>query len=1325
MTRYNWIVRVLLCSLGIVAVDELPLYGREGAVARDRWQHQWRNVDVGVAGVSQSAPLCSRDTSPPEQEWSSLRPAAKATAQASNCPSVDVAAFTGDALLNYLRTTSKGCLERTLHISNNPAIKADVPTIFSNRNMQSVFAEIERLAATYDGTNSTGMLQLWFFVQVGYDYYRFFPGETGVGPFDAATDRAYLAASDAFAASDHFYAPNDEAAQILYYYFETAFAAGLSRNHLAPIKRVLSGFTPERAASEDQAGSFETVLRRVSGAFEDNNQVFFDALAQDPEFVEVMLQVTRYDFFFLIEEDHPFTPRLHLLETAVQILVRLTQLDRLREAAIAALTSVLSHHERLSSPFLVAARGLENQVSCASLNICSDGLAREILVQALPNTYSFDDGAIVFQTPLDLVEVRPWYYAAKEVQAQFHRLVETDEVVRDDLDVFTARIYGTKLDYTIFEAYLSGKNTRGIHSSGGYGGGTMATFVRNRPGDRVTHSGGPFEETVRHEYVHYLADRFGLLRGGPWFDEGLAEFLVSSTQADGIPVQKGHVGYVGGAGKNLRLDPAELFNAEYSGDLGGGYFYNYAGLFFQFMHQQRRTQLLELLDLVRSGDHAAYAAQVRTWAADSQLAANFDTFLDEQIANISREPGSDAPSTYVPHTTGLTSDNPAEIESALQRINSGLDLRCQTVATELNPRFGCSGNLSAGSEFGGGQSELSSGDQGESSFFDLFDAFDAQVAQASEGRGALNEHLNTRLDSFIVAAVEDGALTNFKAMNCYFANVTGNPPMADLYCEGPLRPAAVDWVPPQVDMKVSLTDLSGGSSIYVGERLRLAAALDFPQEAASNVTFTWSASLPVTNVLVRSSAHCKVVEETERKGTLACGSVYNQNVGWPLTLDLYFTPLQAGSLDFSIEFSSDEREIEPLDNIASVQWTISQMSYHIATLSGHTDGVVSVSCSPDGTSLASLSWNGMVKLWDVATKTNTATIEEHARLLSMAFSPDWTTFATGAADGTVKLWDVATKTNTTLLSGPAVWVHSVAFSPDGTTLAAGLEGGTVKLWDVATKTNTTTLSWPTDHAYSVAFSPDGTTLAAGLGRAEIKLWNLETKNTVTLSGHESYVKSVAFSPDSATLASGAADGTVRLWNVETKTSTTLDVTWRVYSVAFSPDGTTLAVGAGDNGTIQLWNVATKINVATFSGHPFSVQSVAFSPDGTMLVSGSGDKTVQLWDVSEWKRAKRLARAEERSDQPDGPQLAQNAPNPFNSETVLSYFLHAPGPVRLEVFALTGQRVAVLRQGPQQAGYHRLRWNGRDDAGRFVASGMYLYRLETDEAVLTRKLMLLR
>ena len=1257
-----------------------------------------------------------------ELEWSSLRSAAKV--QADACPSVDVAALAGDALINYLRTTSKGCLESTLYISSNPPIRADVPTIFSNRNMQSVFAEIEELAAGYDGTNSTGMLQLWFFAEVGYGYHRFFP-QTEVGPFDAATDRAFLAASNAFAASDHFYAPNDEAAEILYYYIQAAFAAGLRRNHLAPIKQVLSGLTPERARASGelwgpQLRAFTTVLRRVHGAFENQDEGltlhrnFMASLAQDPEFVEVMLQVSRYDFFFLIEEDHPFTPRLQLLETTVQILVRLTQLDSLREAAIAALISVLSEHERLSSPFLAVARALENQVDCASLNICRDVLEGEILAQAVPNTHRFDDGAIAFQTSLDLEKVHPWYYAIKQVQAQFHRLVETDEVVRTDRDMFTVRIYETYHDYMRFEAYLSGVDTRGIHSGGFYSGGIVRIFraqFRN------------LFEDLRHEYAHYLADRFGLLSGGgPWFDEGLAEFLVSSTQAEGVPVREVQVQYI--ASDEIRLDPAGLFTSYYSGDLGGGYFYYYADLFFHFMYQQRRTQLLELFDLVRNGNQATYNARIAAWAADSQLAADFDAFLNEQIANLDQLTN---PSTSYIYPSFLTSDSTAEIEAALQRINGDLNLSCRTVASEPSPRFGCSGSLPAES--------LSSEEQDASSLFDLFAA--GQVTQFVGDRGAINEHLNARLDSFIVAAVEDEAITNFEAMNCYFANVEGSPPAADLYCEGPLRPA--DVASAQVDLKATLSNSSySDSSAYVSERLRLRVALDFRGKVASNVIMTWSASLPVADLTAVGSGLCEVVERTQRTGTLACGVVYNEDAGLPLALSLYLNPLQAGVLNFSVEFSSDGPEVEPADNVASLQMTISRMPQHIATLSGHTDGIFSVALSPDGTTLASGSVDGTVKLWDVTTNTNTATLKGDFMVRSVAFSPDGTTLATGSGDqngtgGTVKLWDVATNTNTATFEF-VTSVHSVAFSPDGTTLATGSGDGTVWLWDVIT--NTPTFFRYTDPVYSVAFSPDGTTLAAGLGafgadRATVKLWDMGTKtNVATLSGHRSWVRSVAFSPDGTTLASGSGDGTIKLWDVATKTNTaTFDVDYQVGPVAFSPDGTILAYGLLD-GTVRLRDMATGTNLITFFAHTHSVASVAFSPDGAMLASGAlepSEKTVQLWDVSEWTHPRSQAKllAQELHGRPDSPQLAQNAPNPFNSQTVLSYFLHAPGPARLEVFSLTGQRVAVLHQGPQQAGYHRLRWNGRDDADRPVASGLYLYRLMTDEGALTRKLMLLR
>ena len=103
----------------------------------------------------------------------------------------------------------------------------------------------------------------------------------------------------------------------------------------------------------------------------------------------------------------------------------------------------------------------------------------------------------------------------------------------------------------------------------------------------------------------------------------------------------------------------------------------------------------------------------------------------------------------------------------------------------------------------------------------------------------------------------------------------------------------------------------------------------------------------------------------------------------------------------------------------------------------------------------------------------------------------------------------------------------------------------------------------------------------------------------------------------------------------------------------------------------------------------------------------------------------MALARERLGLPEGPRLKQNAPNPFNSGTIISWFQLQPGSARLEVFALTGRRVAVLHEGRKEAGSHRLRWDGRDERGRSLASGVYVYRLVMREAVQTRKLTLLR
>ena len=170
---------------------------------------------------------------------------------------------------------------------------------------------------------------------------------------------------------------------------------------------------------------------------------------------------------------------------------------------------------------------------------------------------------------------------------------------------------------------------------------------------------------------------------------------------------------------------------------------------------------------------------------------------------------------------------------------------------------------------------------------------------------------------------------------------------------------------------------------------------------------------------------------------------------------------------------------------------------------------------------------------------------------------------------------------------------------------------------------------------------------------------------------------------------------------------------------------TFSVTAG-GGTLSSTTATTDANGRAATrltlGSELGTNSVEATVEGlvpvTFTATGQKSPFASLFDVFLSGSGKLVAL-------PDSPQLAQNAPNPFNSQTVLSYFLPAAGPVRLDMFTLTGQRVAVLHQGPQQAGYHRLHWDGRDNTGRSLASGTYLYRLMTDETVLTRKLTLLR
>ncbi len=88
-------------------------------------------------------------------------------------------------------------------------------------------------------------------------------------------------------------------------------------------------------------------------------------------------------------------------------------------------------------------------------------------------------------------------------------------------------------------------------------------------------------------------------------------------------------------------------------------------------------------------------------------------------------------------------------------------------------------------------------------------------------------------------------------------------------------------------------------------------------------------------------------------------------------------------------------------------------------------------------------------------------------------------------------------------------------------------------------------------------------------------------------------------------------------------------------------------------------------------------------------------------------------------------LKPNYPNPFNGSTLIEFQLPEAGVVRLDIFSLTGQHVRTLVQNVLSAGTHKVRWQGRNDQGRTVSSGLYVCQLRFKNKVQTRKMLLLR
>ena len=226
-----------------------------------------------------------------------------------------------------------------------------------------------------------------------------------------------------------------------------------------------------------------------------------------------------------------------------------------------------------------------------------------------------------------------------------------------------------------------------------------------------------------------------------------------------------------------------------------------------------------------------------------------------------------------------------------------------------------------------------------------------------------------------------------------------------------------------------------------------------------------------------------------------------------------------------------------------------------SVLEGHTAPIAALAVSPDGTTLASASWDQTVRLWPLAGGAPRVLDGHTQNVNGVAFAPDGRTLVSVSYDRSLRIWPLAGPASPVVVTMP-VPLNAVAIGSDGEIAAGGADGRLYFLaGDGARAGEVAAGPRP---VISIAVSTDGALVAAaGIGGTVAVIDRKMRDLARTLVGPGLPVWSVAFLPDSRTLLTGGADNIIRRWNAVTGEP--------VDPLLLEKEGDPLAAYAGDRG----------------------------------------------------------------------------------------------------------------------------------------------------------------